>query len=228
MLAGRLTEHFEGTGFDYIEETLDKLIKGTMPPDDEDMRYFKGSIMLSEAMMACRQMGVPRKNLHDLRMPFYTQDPHGQGKLTDADVAVIQDLIAQVKPHQIFFDNDLVDPHGTHARAHSAVLHALDKLKGEDFMRDCRVWMYRGQWGQWDVDQVEMAVPMSPEEFGEKREAILKFHSQIHDAPFRTNSDGKLSWQRSIERNRDLAEKYQQLGLATYEAIEAFVQYSFD
>ena len=228
MLAGRLTKHFEGMGFDYIEETLDKLIKGTMPPDNEDMRYFKGSIMLSEAMMACRQMGVPLKNLHDLRMPFYTQDPHGQGKLTDADVAVIQDLIAQVKPHQIFFDNDLVDPHGTHARAHSAVLHALDKLKDEDFMRDCRVWMYRGQWGQWDVDQVEMAVPMSPEEFGEKREAILKFHSQIHDAPFRTNSDGKLSWQRSIERNRDLAEKYQQLGLATYEAIEAFVQYSFD
>ena len=92
-------------------------------------------------------------------------------------------------------------------------------------MRDCRVWMYRGQWGQWDVDQVEMAVPMSPEEFGDKREAILKFHSQIHDAPFRTSADGKLPWQRSIERNRGLAEQYQQLGLATYEAIEAFVQY---
>ena len=228
MLAGRLTKHFEGTGFDYIEETLDKLIKGTMPPDDEDMRYFKGSIMLSEAMMACRQMGVPRKNLHDLRMPFYTEEPHGQGKLTDADVTVIQGLITQVKPHQIFFDNDLVDPHGTHARAHAAVLHALDNLKDADFMQDCRVWMYRGQWGQWDVDQVEMAVPMSPEEFGEKREAILKFHSQIHDAPFRTITDGKLPWQRSIERNRDLAEKYQQLGLATYEAIEAFVQCRFN
>ena len=219
------------------------------------MRYFKGSIMLSEAMMACRQMGVPRKNLHDLRMPFYTQDPHGQGKLTDADITVIKDLITQVKPHQIFFDNDLVDPHGTHGRAHTAVLHAIEELKNEDFMsdcrvwlyrgqwgqwdvdqvemavpmspEDCRVWLYRGQWGQWDVDQVEMAVPMSPEEFGDKREAILKFHSQIHDAPFRTSTDGKLPWQRSVERNRDLAEKYQQLGLATYEAIEAFVQYRF-
>ena len=227
LLASRLTKHFEGTGFDFIEETLDKLIKGTMPADDQDMRYLKGSIMLSEAMMACRQMGVPRKNLHDLRMPFYTQDPHGQGKLTDADVSVIQDLITQVKPHQIFFDNDLVDPHGTHGRAHSAVLHAIEELKDEEFMRDCRVWLYRGQWGQWDVDQVEMAVPMSPEEFGEKREAILKFHSQIHDAPFRTSTDGQLPWQRSIERNRDLAEKYQQLGLATYEAIEAFVQCRF-
>ena len=226
LLADRLTKHFEGSSFKFIEETLAKLIKGTTTNDDvNDMRYFKGSIMLSEAMMACRQMGIPRKNLYDLRMPFYIDDPHGQGKVTDADVAVIQDLITQIKPHQIFFDNDLVDPNGTHVRATSAVMHALDNLKDAEFMRDCRVWMYRGQWGQWDVDHVEMAVPMSPEEFGDKRDAILKFHSQIHDAPFRATADGKLSWQRSIDRNRDLAEKYQQLGLATYEAIEAFVQY---
>jgi glucosamine-6-phosphate deaminase len=183
--------------------------------------------MMSEAFIACRQMGVAPENLHDLSMPFYVDDPHGQGKLTDADIDVIQQLITQVKPHQIFIDNDLVDPNGTHVRASTAVMHAVDKLKGEEFMNDCRVWMYRGQWGQWDVDHVEMAVPMSPEEFSEKRDAILKYQSQIHDAPFRTGDDGKLPWQRSIERNRDLAEKYQQLGLATYEAIEAFVQYHF-
>ena len=228
LLADRLTKRFEGTGFKFIEETLTKLTQNTTTTDDnDDIRYFKGSIMLSEAMMACRHMGVPRKNLYDLRMPFYVNDSHGKGKLTDNDVAVIQDLITRIKPHQIFLDNDLVDPHGTHALATGAVMHALDNLKDEDFMRDCRVWMYRGQWGQWDVDQVEMAVPMSPEEFGDKRHAILQFHSQIHDAPFRSSANGKLPWQRSIERNRDLAEKYQQLGLATYEAIEAFVQYNF-
>ena len=228
LLADRLSKHFEGQSFKFIEDTLAKLIGNTTTADDNDnLRYFKGSILMSEAMMACRQMGVPRKNLYDLRMPFYVNDPHGQGKITDDDVRVIQDLIMQVKPHQIFFDNDLVDPNGTHVRATGAVMHALENLKTQDFMRDCRVWMYRGQWGQWDVDQVEMAVPMSPEEFADKRDAILKFHSQIHDAPFRSSADGKLSWQRSIDRNRDLAEKYQQLGLATYEAIEAFVQYRF-
>ena len=228
LLADRLTKHFEGKALTFIEETLTKLIGNTTTNDDNDnMRYFKGSILLSEAMVACRRMGVPRKNLYDLRMPFYVNDPRGQGKITDADVKVIQDLITEVKPHQIFFDNDLVDPNGTHVRATGAVMHALENLKDEPFMSDCRVWMYRGQWGQWDVDHVEMAVPMSPEEFGDKRDAILKFHSQIHDAPFRSSADGKLPWQRSIDRNRDLAEKYQQLGLATYEAIEAFVQYRF-
>lgn len=226
LLAERLTKHYEGHSFKFIDDTLTRLTGDSDGAGITDgLRYFKGSILLSEAMMACRQMGVPRKNLTDLRMPFYVNDPRGQGKISEQDVAVIQELITQVKPHQIFFDNDLVDPNGTHVRATGAVMHALDNLKDEPFMRDCRVWMYRGQWGQWDVDLVEMAVPMSPEEFGDKRDAILKFHSQIHDAPFRSSADGKLSWQRSIDRNRDLANHYQRLGLATYEAIEAFVQY---
>ena len=227
ILAERLLDHFKpDVSHDFID-AMKSMVNGKSPnaDTDADVRFFKGSIMLSEALMACRQMGVPRENIYDLRMPFYTDDPHGQGKITDADIAVIKDLITRVKPHQIFIDNDLVDPHGTHVRAHSAIIHALDGLKNEEFMSDCRVWMYRGQWGQWNVDQVEMAVPMSPEEFSEKRDAILKYQSQIHDAPFRTSADGKLSWQRSIERNRNLAEVYQQLGLATYEAIEAFVQY---
>ena len=229
MLAKRVMSHYEpGKQYPFIEKIIEQLTdKNPSQEDNTDLRYFKGSIMMSEAFIACRQMGVAPENLHDLCMPFYVDDPHGQGKLTDADIDVIQQLITQVKPHQIFIDNDLVDPNGTHVRASTAVMHAVDKLKGEEFMNDCRVWMYRGQWGQWDVDHVEMAVPMSPEEFSEKRDAILKYQSQIHDAPFRTGDDGKLPWQRSIERNRDLAEKYQQLGLATYEAIEAFVQYRF-
>ena len=227
ILAERLLGHFKPeVSYDFIDAMMAKADGKTPNIDtDADVRFFKGSIMLSEALMACRQMGVPRQNIYDLRMPFYADDPHGQGKITDADIAVIKDLINQVKPHQIFIDNDLVDPHGTHVRAHSAIIHALDSLKEEAFMGDCRVWMYRGQWGQWNVDQVEMAVPMSPEEFSDKRDAILKYQSQIHDAPFRTSAGGKLSWQRSIERNHNLAEVYQQLGLATYEAIEAFVQY---
>ena len=228
LLADRIMGHFGQQGtLDFITRAMARL--GEADPFDDtdaDVRYVKGAIMLSEAYMACRHMGLPRKNLHDLSMPFYTDDPIGQGRVGEADVAVIRDLIAEVQPHQIFFDNDLVDPNGTHVRATGAVMRALEELRDEPFMSDCRVWMYRGQWGQWDVDHVQMAVPMSPEEFSDKRDAILLFHSQIHDAPFRSSADGKLPWQRSIERNRSLAEQYQQLGLATYEAIEAFVQYN--
>ena len=227
MLSDRMMRHFGITqGRQFIENVMGRLAERTpFSNEDNNVRFFKGAIMLSEAYMACRDLGVPKKNLRDLSLPFYTDDPIGQGKLTDADVAVIEQLIMEIQPHQIFFDNDLVDPNNTHVRATGAVIHAIDNVKEEPFMQDCLVWMYRGQWGQWDVDHVQMAVPMSPEEFNDKRNAILMFHSQIHDAPFRSSADGKLPWQRSIDRNRDLAERYAQLGLATYEAIEAFVQY---
>ena len=70
-----------------------------------------------------------------------------------------------------------------------------------------------------------MAVPMSPEEFQHKRDAILKHQSQVHDAPFIDPEDENLNWQRSLKRNQDTASLYSRLGLASYEAIEAFVQY---
>jgi len=227
ILADKVTRFFDKEdSLPFVAQAMTRL-KEKAPFDNAspDVRFFKGAIMLSEAYMACRHLGIPKKNLHDLSMPFYTDDPIGQGRLTDADAAVIEQLIREIRPHQIFFDNDLVDPNNTHVRATGAVVHAISNIKDEPFMQECRVWMYRGQWGQWDVDHVQMAVPMSPEEFSDKRDAILMFHSQIHDAPFRSMADGKLPWQRSIERNRDLAESYTRLGLATYEAIEAFVQY---
>ena len=138
---------------------------------------------------------------------------------------MVAEQITSLEPHQIFVADDLTDPYGTHQLATSAVLMAIDQLKDRPFMKQCRVWLYRGQWGEWDVDRVEMAVPMSPEEFRVKRDAILKYQSQIHDAPFRDDADGHLSWQRSIDRNRAMADHYSRLGLASYEAIEAFVQY---
>ncbi|MBR1551900.1 MAG: glucosamine-6-phosphate deaminase [Muribaculaceae bacterium] len=193
--------------------------------DSADMRFIKGSIFTCEGVMACRHMGIRKDQMHELSLPFYVDDPSGRGRITEADAAAVARLIAAVRPHQIFVADDLTDPYGTHVRALNAVLMAIETLQHEDFMRDCRVWMYRGQWGQWDIDHVEMAVPMSPEEFRFKRDAILRYQSQIKDAPFRDSADGQLSWQRSIDRNRALAELYNQLGLAAYEAIEAFVQY---
>ncbi|MBQ4367961.1 MAG: glucosamine-6-phosphate deaminase [Muribaculaceae bacterium] len=206
-----------------VREQLD--IKAVGGVDSADMRFIKGAIFTCEGLMACSHMGVARDHLHELSLPFYLDDPHGRGRVTHADAAIVARLIAEVRPHQIFVADDLTDPYGTHVRALNAVLMAIEQMRDEDFMSQCRVWMYRGQWGQWDIDHVEMAVPMSPEEFAFKRDAILRYQSQIKDAPFRDNVDGHLSWQRSIDRNRALADLYNRLGLAAYEAIEAFVQY---
>lgn len=221
----------------YHNEDVSKLmnsiidtIKNKAPgePDNNHVRYFKGQIFICEGITACHHMGIKRENIHELHMPFYTDEPIGRGKVSAADVAIVRKLIEEVRPHQIFIDDDLTDPYETHIRATNSVLMAIEELKNEDFMQQCRTWLYRGQWGQWDIDHVEMAVPMSPEEFQHKTEGILKFQSQLHDAPFQDNVNHRLSWQLSLDRNLNLALHYQELGLASYEAIEAFVQYKVE
>ncbi|MBO4871772.1 MAG: glucosamine-6-phosphate deaminase [Muribaculaceae bacterium] len=194
-------------------------------PDLELARYVKGQIFTCEGIMSCGYLGVDRNHIREMEMPFYVKNQNGNGRVTEEDIEMVVKLLEELEPHQIFVADDLSDPRGIHVLASGAVLEAIDRLRDRPFMRDCRVWLYRGQWGQWDIDRVEMAVPMSPEEFRVKRDAILKHQSQIHDAPFRDDADGHLSWQRSIDRNRAMAEQYSRLGLACYEAIEAFVQW---
>ncbi len=229
MLNERMSAHFQAgnPGLKQVSADLREALerKKTGDPDTEAVRFIKGQIFTCEGIMACGYLGVAASHVHELDMPFYSADPFGHGRITDDDVRRVAALIDELKPHQIFVADDLADPFGVHQPATAAVLAALEQLADRPYMQQCRVWLYRGQWGQWDVDSVEMAVPMSPEEFRVKRDAILRHQSQIHDAPFRDEADDHLSWQRSIERNRAMADHYSRLGLASYEAIEAFVQY---
>jgi glucosamine-6-phosphate deaminase len=133
-------------------------------------------------------------------------------------------LVDTIQPHQIYLAGDLEDPHGTHKVCLDAVLASLEELKIKTWMKDCRCWMYRGAWAEWEPDHIEMAVPISPEELRKKRNSILKHQSQMEGAPFLGN-DERLFWQRSEDRNRATANLYRDLGLASYEAIEAFVEY---
>ena len=230
MLNQRVAKRLISENLNNYQKQADKLfhdIQNKKPGDLDSpiMRYMKGMIFACEGIMSCTFMGVKQENIHELNMPFYEATPFGDGKITPADVELVKKQILAIQPHQIFFADDLSDPFGTHAKVAKAIIIALNELKNEPFMRDCRVWMYRGQWGAFSIDDIEMTVPMSPEEFRIKRDAILKHQSQIHDAPFRDPEDGMLSWQRSIDRNKVIAGLYSALGLASYEAMETFVQY---
>ncbi len=195
-------------------------------PDTSDVLFLKGRIRRGEARMACRYVGVKPENIHFLDLPFYETGKIKKGDLTEADVNIVVKLLKDVKPHQMFVAGDLADPHGTHKVCLDAVLAAVDILKDEKWMKECRIWMYRGAWQEWEIDHIEMAVPISPEELRQKRNAILKHQSQMESAPF-MGSDERLFWQRAEDRNKATADLYNQLGLASYEAIEAFVEYKF-
>jgi glucosamine-6-phosphate deaminase len=219
--------------FDKDNATLDKkynefreflLNKKDNEFDTREILELKGLIRRGEAKAACRYVGIPSSNVHFLNLPFYETGTIKKNPISQADVDIIIKLLQDVKPHQIYVAGDLADPHGTHKVCLDAALAAIDELKKESWMNDCRTWMYRGAWKEWEIDHIEMAVPLSPEELRNKRNSILKHQSQMEGAPF-MGGDERLFWQRSEDRNRATADLYAQLGLASYEAIEAFVQY---
>ena len=193
-------------------------------PERKDVLFMKGTIRREEARHACRYSGVKDENVHFLDLPFSETGLVKKNPLGEADKEVVKALLLEVKPDEMFVAGDLADPHGTHKVCLDAVLAAIDEVKDEEWMRNCRVWMYRGAWAEWEMDHIEMAVPISPEELRFKRNAILKHQSQAESAPY-LGDDERLFWQRAEDRNRATAELYRQLGLAAYEAIEAFVQY---
>ncbi|MFR9166129.1 MAG: glucosamine-6-phosphate deaminase [Dysgonomonas sp.] len=192
--------------------------------DTRDILLIKGRIRREEATTACRFVGVDESKIRFLDLPFYETGKIKKNPISQADVDIIKEYLTTIKPHEVFVAGDLADPHGTHKVCLDAILAAVDELKGADWLKDCRFWMYRGAWQEWEIDYIEMAVPISPEELRSKRLSILKHQSQMESAPFLGN-DERLFWQRSEDRNKGTAELYRKLGLAAYEAIEAFVEY---
>ena len=194
--------------------------------DTPDILFIKGRIRREEARTATRYVGIPNENVHFLDLPFYETGKVQKDPISEVDVNIVKDFIETIKPHQMYVAGDLADPHGTHKVCLDAIFAAVDIMKEDEWMKDCRIWMYRGAWMEWEIDHIEMAVPLSPEELRSKRNAILKHQSQMENAPFLGN-DERLFWQRSEDRNKATAELYWKLGLASYEAIEAFVEYKF-
>ena len=196
--------------------------------DNRAILTVKGLIRRGEARNACGYNHIPKDHIHFLDLPFYESGKIEKLPMSERDVEPIQQLLEEIQPHQIYVAADLADPHGTHRKCTDAVLAAIDEAKQADvsWLKDCRVWMYRGAWAEWDVADIEMCVPMSPEELREKRNAILRHQSQMESAPFLGN-DERLFWQRAEDRNRETAQRYDELGLASYEAMEAFVEYRF-
>lgn len=219
---------FNVEGFDpqYNYQLISKLISNKKPgqADPDDVLKLKASIRRGEALAACRYVGIPSERVHFLDLPFYETGKVRKKPLSQADIDIIIDLLRQIQPHQIYAAGDLSDPHGTHRVCMEAILLALEEIKDDPWLKDCRVWLYRGAWQEWNPDQVDMAVPLSPEEVMIKRRAIFKHQSQ-KDRPLFPGFDSREFWQRAEDRNHATAVLYDKLGMAEYQAMEVFMHY---
>jgi len=194
--------------------------------DSLEVRKLKGLIRRSESVAATRYLGVPDSNVNFLDLPFYETGTVKKNNLGEADIEIMCEIIERIKPHQIYAAGDLADPHGTHKVCLDSLFEALKRLKHKSFMDDCWVWLYRGAWHEWETYQIEMAVPMSPDQVLKKRHAIF-YHQSQKDGVMFQGDDSREFWIRAEDRNRLTAEKYHALGLADYSAIEAFKRYHF-
>ncbi len=209
-----------------FEERVEQFIASKQPGqvDSPELQRVKALIRRGEARAAGRECRIPVDRLHFLDLPFYETGTVRKRPLGEEDIQITIDLLQKIRPHQVYAAGDLSDPHGTHRVCLQAVFRAFERLKDEAWVRECEVWLYRGAWQEWEPEQIEMAVPLSPQELMRKRNAIFRHQSQKDKAMF-PGTDQREFWQRAEQRNRATAQLYDQLGLAEYEAIEGFVRW---
>lgn len=196
--------------------------------DTKDIRAIKGLIRRGEAKATCRYVGLPEGRWHFMNMPFYETGTIEKKPLGEEDILLTMELLRKIKPHQVYCAGDLADPHGTHRVCLEAVFEALRRIKtaGDDWVKDCWVWLYKGAWQEWDIAEIEMAIPMSPDQVKKKRFGIFIHQSQKDMVPFQ-GSDNREFWQRAEDRNANTANLYAALGMTKYAAMEAFVRWHY-
>ena len=217
---------FEGAKTERMEHDITRKLKSKRPGevDPLEVQRLKGLIRRGEAKAAGIYCGVPEDRLHFLDMPFYETGRVRKKPLGTDDIEIVKALLRSVKPHQVYAAGDLSDPHGTHRVCLAAIFRALGECANDEWAKHCTTWLYRGAWQEWDVEQTEMAVPLSPDEVARKRTAIFKHQSQKDRALF-PGADEREFWERAEQRNANTAKLYDSLGLAEYAAIEAFVRW---
>ncbi len=203
--------------------------KKSSEKDTEEIRNIKGLIRRCEARATCKYVGLKDEQIHFMNLPFYETGTIEKNPLGEKDIELTIELLRKLKPQQLFCAGDLADPHGTHKVCLDIILESVARIKneGDKWIEDCWIWLYKGAWEEWDISEIEMAVPMSPDQVRKKRYGIFIHQSQKDSVPFQ-GSDNREFWQRAEERNANTAKLYGQLGLTQYAAMEAFVKLNND
>ncbi|MEX0670136.1 MAG: glucosamine-6-phosphate deaminase [Pirellulales bacterium] len=216
-----------GTKTSEIADRIRRFLREKPPGavDIAELQAVKGLIRRTEARAGARYSGVKPEHIHFLDLPFYETGRVRKKPIGPDDIEITVKLLDEVKPHQVYAAGDLSDPHGTHRVCLAAVLGGLEAAKDRPWAKECQLWLYRGAWQEWEPHEIEMAVPLAPDEVERKRMAIFKHESQKDRALFPGPTDPREFWQRAEDRNRETARLYDRLGLPEYEAIEGFVRY---
>lgn len=212
---------FDHDQFAHIAETVKTFLENKKPGqiDIPEVQTIKTNIRRSEAIAGASVVGIPPEKTRFLDLPFYKTGQIKKHPIGDEDIQSILNLMYEIQPEIIFVAGDLSDPHGTHRMCKEAIDQALtiyDKTKPE-------VWLYRGAWQEWEVDEADVFIPLSYDDLQRKIQAIFRHESQKDTAMFPGAYDEREFWERVQDRNTLTAEHLDQLGFPQYYAMEAFV-----
>ena len=194
--------------------------------ENKEIRNIATLIREKESFAATRFIGIPDSNVHFLRLPFYETGTVKKSAPSSLDLDIMISVISKIKPHQIYAAGDLADPHGTHKVCLDILFDVLKSIKKKSFMKNCWVWLYRGAWHEWEIHEIDMSIPMSPNQVLKKRKAIFYHQTQKDNVMFQ-GDDNREFWVRTEDRNRAIAKDFRDLGMSDYSAIETFKRHYF-
>jgi len=207
-----------------VEQQL--MDKGAFGADTAEIRQLKGLIRRSEARSSARTLGIGTASLRFMDLPFYENGRYRRFIATEADIAQMRELLETVKPHQIFATGFGHDPLSVPALSFGILRAALEQCADSEWIKDCNIWLYKGPADEWEANEIDMAVPLSPDEFDTKIQGIYQHQTQRSQSPSRASKKSSNTWDLAREINRGTAEVYDALGLAEYEAIECFKRFT--
>ena len=195
--------------------------KSSQEDDSADIRQVKSLVRRNEARDASRNLKIAPERLRFLDLPFYESGGYRSFQPTKKDGKIVVELLREIKPHQIYISGGSADPGSLSGNCFRLFRKALQAVGGENWMKGCYLWSYRGIGQEWPLNAIDMAVPLSPDELALKIEASFQYRSQRSQFPLR-HSGHKEIWQQTDDINRSTAEAYNDVGMAEYEAIEGF------
>ena len=227
-------QHFNKHNENSLDKTIEEINtfiqnKSNGEKDIEMLRQIKGLIRKCEAVATCKYVGLTADKAHFMNLPFYETGEVVKKPMSEKDIEITIALLNKIQPHQIYCAGDLADPHGTHKVCLEIVQESVSRIKAANptgWIKDCWMWLYKGAWHEWSIDEIEMTIPMSPEQVIQKRFGIYIHQSQKDIVPFQ-GADNREFWQRAEERNAETAQKFASLGLTKYAAMESFVRWKF-
>lgn len=159
------------------------------------IQKLKGMIREFEEELVWAHFGVQVKNVHHLRLGFYTGDIFTEQPDKTRDVEPIVEMFRKVNPTKISLT---LDPEGsgpdTHYKVLQATAEAVKKWSTEKDLSELRIIGYRNVWFKFEPHEVNVIVPVSLGDMSVMEDSFSNCYLSQVNASFPSYShNGKFS-----------------------------------